>query len=210
MSLRDWLQSFNLSESSESSQGLSSSVRCSAPTTSAARRPMSKRKSADANNLRVDDPKQVRLRAYSVSMFGAKKKCFNAAWYQKWNWLEHFVKFEAAFCFRRRNFESKGGGDFRGMRCESTFTTVGHRNWKHATKMNRGFSKHAASKEHLACNSTWKEKIKLSGMATEITSLVNTEATERNCYYFSTIIDIVAFFATRQLAFRLPIDAFEN
>ena len=52
-------------------------------TTSAARRPMSKRKSADANDLGVDDPKQVRLRAYPVSMFGAKKRCFNAAWYQR-------------------------------------------------------------------------------------------------------------------------------
>ena len=39
------------------------------------------------------------------------------------------------------------------MRCESTFTTDGYRNFEHATEMNRGFSKHAASKEHLACYS---------------------------------------------------------
>ena len=53
----------------------------SAPATSAASRPMNKRKSADANDLGVEfgiwDPKQVRLRAYPVSMFGAKKRCFN-------------------------------------------------------------------------------------------------------------------------------------
>ena len=42
---------------------------------------MSKRKSADANDLGVDDPKQVRLRAYPVSMFEVKKRCFNVAWY---------------------------------------------------------------------------------------------------------------------------------
>ena len=60
---------------------------------------MSKRKSADVNYLRVDDPKQIRLRAYSVSVFGAKKRCFNAAWYQRWDWLECTVKFDAAFCF---------------------------------------------------------------------------------------------------------------
>ena len=83
MSLRDWLHSSNLSESIVSLQGFSSCASCSAPTTSAARRPMSKRKSADANDLGVDDPKQVRLRAYPVSMFGAKKRCFNAAWYQR-------------------------------------------------------------------------------------------------------------------------------
>ena len=54
-------------------QGLSSSASCSAPTTSAASRPTSKRKSADANDLVVDDAKQVRLRAYPVSMVEAKK-----------------------------------------------------------------------------------------------------------------------------------------
>ena len=67
------VESFNSSESSESLQGLSSSASCSALSASAANRPMSKRKSADADDLRVDDRKQVRLRAYLVSMFGAKK-----------------------------------------------------------------------------------------------------------------------------------------
>ena len=70
MSLRDWLQSSNSIESSKGLQGLSSSASCSAPTTSAASRPMSKRKSADANDLGVDDPKPLRLRANPVSMFG--------------------------------------------------------------------------------------------------------------------------------------------
>ena len=73
MSLGDWLQSSNSGESSESLQGLSSSASCSASTTCVASKPMSKRKSADANDLVVDDPKQVRLRAYSVSMFGSRK-----------------------------------------------------------------------------------------------------------------------------------------
>ena len=73
MSLRDWLQS------SESLQGLSSSAICSAPTTYAANRPISKQKFADTNGLGVDDPKQVRLYDYPASMFGAKKRCFNVA-----------------------------------------------------------------------------------------------------------------------------------
>ena len=60
MSLRDWWQSSN---SSESLQGLGSSAGCIPPTTSAASRPMSKRRSADANNLGLDNPKQVRLRS---------------------------------------------------------------------------------------------------------------------------------------------------
>ena len=112
MRLRDQLQSCNSSENSVSLQGLSSSACCSAPTTSAASRPMSKQKFADANDLGVDDPKQVRLRAYLASMFRAKKRCLNAAWYQRWGWLEYSVKFDAAFCFRCRNFQSKAGEHF--------------------------------------------------------------------------------------------------
>ena len=75
MSLGDWLQISNSIESSESLRGLSSSATCSAPTTTAASRSMSKRRSADANDLVVDDPKQVRLRAYLLNLFGAKKRC---------------------------------------------------------------------------------------------------------------------------------------
>ena len=112
---------------------------------------MSKRKSADINDLGVDDQKQIGLHAYSVSMFGAKKRCYSAAWYQSWNWLEYSAKFDAAFCFPCRNFESKGGIDFGGIRCESTFTTDGYCNWKHVIEINRCFSKHAAPTEYLAC-----------------------------------------------------------
>ena len=47
-------------------------------------------------------------------------------------------------------------------------------------------------------------------MRKEITSLVNSEAIERNCCYFSTLNDIVACFATHRLACRGEIDAFES
>ena len=124
--------------------------------------------------------------------------------------MEYPVKFDAAFCFPCLNFESKAERDFRGMRYESTFTTAGYRNWKHAVEINRGFSKHAVSKEHLACYSTCKERIEQSEMGKEITSLGNTEAIERNRYYFSTLIDMVTFLVSHQLALRGKIDAFES
>ena len=50
--------------------------------------------------------------------------------------------------------------------------------------MNRGFSKHAAFKEHLACYNIWKEKIKRPKIGEEVTSSVNKEAIEKNRYYF--------------------------
>ena len=47
-------------------------------------------------------------------------------------------------------------------------------------------------------------------MGKKITSLINTEAIERNRYYFFTLIDIVAFLGTHQLAFRGKIDVFQS
>ena len=96
------------------------------------------------------------------------------------------------------------------MRCKSTFATDAYRNWKHATEMNRHASKYAASKVNLACYSTWKENIKRPEMGKKITSLVITEAIQRNRYYFSTLIDKIAFLATHQLAFKGKIDTFES
>ena len=103
------------------------------------------------------------------------------------------ILFYAAFCFLCRNFKSKVGEDFQEMRCESTFTTDAYHNWKHAIEMNRDVSKHAAFKVHLACYSTWKENTKRPEMGKKITSLVITEAIQRNRYYFSTMIDILIF-----------------
>ena len=76
---------------------------------------MSKRKFVNADNLGLDDPKYVRLRAYSVSMFEAQKtmlQCCQSLWCQKWDWSEYFVKFDTAFCFPCRNFKSQAGRYF--------------------------------------------------------------------------------------------------
>ena len=92
------MQSSNSSESSKSVQGLSSSTSRSAPTTSAASRLMSKRKSAAGNDFGVYDPKQVKLRPYSVSMFGPRK---NASMLRDirggngWNILSSLMQFVA-------------------------------------------------------------------------------------------------------------------
>ena len=40
--------------------------------------------------------------------------------------------------------------------------------------------------------------------------MINTQAIERNRYYFSMSIDIAAFLSTHQLVFKGKIDAFES
>ena len=82
-----------------------------------------------------------------------------------------FCQIRWAFCFAFRNFDNKTAGHFWGGRCESILTPDGYQYWKHATEINKGFSKHAVSVEHLASYNTWKKEIQHSEMSKEIDSL---------------------------------------
>ena len=110
-------------------QGLSSSSSYRAPTASATSRPTSKRKSADANDLRVDDPKQVRLRAYPVSMFGAKKDASmlrgitgGIGWNILSNLMQRFAALAAIFNVKLEETCEEL------MRCKTAFATNRYRN----------------------------------------------------------------------------------
>ncbi|CAM4556543.1 unnamed protein product [Leuciscus chuanchicus] len=72
---------------------------------------------------------------------------------------------------------------------DSVFITKGYCNWKHANESNKGFHKHATSKEHLTCVAAWRERGKRTETDTEISKLINTEQLSRNRYYMSAIID---------------------
>lgn len=117
--------------------------------------------------------------------------------------MEYSVQADAAFCFPCRKFRSACGANV-----DSTFTLKGYRNWKHAIESNKGFHKHATSKEHLMCDAIWREREKRTETDTEISTLVNTEQLGRNRYYVSSIVDIVEFLATNQLPLRGKLDAF--
>ncbi|KAK0154033.1 hypothetical protein N1851_003882 [Merluccius polli] len=87
---------------------------------------------------REDEPKQVSLHTYHpISLFGSKKRSLLAAWYQRRDWLEY-------------SFSSRTVHLGQGTRFDEAFTTKGFCDWKHAAKTNKGFHRHATSKEHLA------------------------------------------------------------
>ena len=169
------MQRANSRKSSDCLQGLSSSASCSGPTTSAASRPASKRQSVDVNNLGVDDPKQVRQRAYPVSMLGAKKKDASMLRGIKggisWNILTSLMQ---RFAILAAILNEKPEKTFEECVVNQLLQSMAIGIGSMLLKMNGGFSKHAAFTEHLACHSTWKEKIKRFKMGKEITSLVIT------------------------------------
>jgi len=217
MSLRRWFTctgSRHTNEFSHESAASSSSTRSQSstePSSSTSSCPGTRpAKRACISDLGVDSPKQVRLASYPMSEFGKKKRSFRAEWYGRWDWLEYSATSDAAFCFPCRKFGDQNLEECQGMRLEPAFARNGYRDWKHATELHKGFPKHAASKEHLACYSTWKEKANRSALGQEISTLVSSATIERNRFYFSTLIDIAAFLAIHQLAFRGRSDAFAS
>ncbi|KAG9283252.1 hypothetical protein AMEX_G2003 [Astyanax mexicanus] len=93
---------------------------------------------------------------------------------------------------------------------DPTFTVTGFHNWKHAVEAGKGLNKHAASKEHLACEAMWRDKERRTQTSKEISTLINNDQLQRNRYYLSAIIDVVEFLAVNQLPFRGDHDAYSG
>ncbi|KAI4801502.1 hypothetical protein KUCAC02_019397 [Chaenocephalus aceratus] len=58
--------------------------------------------------------------------------------------------------------------------------SVGFRNWKNAVERDKGFHKHANSKERLSCYAMWKEREKRASTGKEISTLVNADQLRKN------------------------------
>jgi len=162
------------------------------------------------DDLGEDRPKQVRLHKYSATLFGKTNKCFLSAWYEKWDWFEYSVKLDTAFCYSYSKFNSRCLFQPQGRRVDQAFTLKGYRDWKHATEAKKDFPRHADSKDHLACCVMWKEKENRSTNSKEISTLLNSNAIEKNKYYISSLTDVIEFLATHQLAFRGTVEAFSS
>ena len=64
---------------------------------------------------------------YPVTKYGNKDRSFNSSWYSKYNWLEYFIRLDAAFCYPCRFFAHGSS------KAEDRFVTLGYRDWKHAS-----------------------------------------------------------------------------
>ncbi|KAK0137976.1 Zinc finger MYM-type protein 1 [Merluccius polli] len=86
----------------------------------------------------------------------------------------------------------------------------GYSDWKHAVEANKGFYKHATSKEHLTCMVMWTERDKRSEALKEICKLVNADQLKKNRYYMSAIIDMVEFLGVNQMPLKGNMEAFDD
>ena len=115
------------------------------------------------SDLGTDKPKQVALKKYPVKLFGAKKRSLSSSWYLNRDWLEYSVEKDTAFCYACRKFKL--------VSLDATFSIKGFNDWKHAIETGKGLNKHAASKEHLACEAMWRDSEKRRQTGKEISTL---------------------------------------
>jgi len=56
----------------------------------------------------------------------------------------------------------------------------------------------------------WKEKENRSTNSKDISTLLNSNAIERDKYYISSLIDVIEFLVAHKLAFRETVKAFSS
>ena len=123
------------------------------------------------------------------------QRCFRAAWYKQFEWLEYSVMKDAAFCYACRQFNKFGSK-------ETAYTEQGFRNWKNALDHGRGFPKHEKSETHIQAMAMWKEKEIRDNSSTAVSTLVNDSILEKHRYYVKCIIEIIQFLVVNELALR--------
>jgi len=76
---------------------------------------------------------------------------------------------------------------------EAVCSSKGYHDWKHATCSNKGHGKHAF-KEHLICETMWKERTNCIMTGTKISTLLISDQLAWNRYYFPSILEMLRFY----------------
>ena len=101
----------------------------------------------DLANNKFDEPVHPVIN-FPLTKFGKVSRSFQKKWYEHFPWLEYSVNLDAAFCFPCRFFISSP---------DPAFTSVGFKDWKHATGQKGILITHSNSKYHTQAMAAWKE-----------------------------------------------------
>ena len=101
----------------------------------------------------VFPPVQPKYVQFPTTMFSNRASCFNPIWYDTYDWLEYSVEYDACFCYPCHFFGSRDGSF--SSRPESTLTTTGFKDWKHATDKNGILNDHNKCISHKQAIIAW-------------------------------------------------------
>jgi len=92
---------------------------------------------------------------YPPTMFSKVPRCFNAAWYKQYAWLEYSVEKDACYCYPCWLFGPPSAvGRSRPVQ---DFTLTGFTNWKHATGKKGALVGHSDSLSHKEAMVAWEQ-----------------------------------------------------
>lgn len=134
----------------------------------------------------------------NISFPKTNQCCFQPNWIKKYPWLEYSVQRDAVYCYPCRQFPTSSMSHNRDV----TFTVDGFRNWPSALQTKKGFARHERSNYHISAAASWKDKIARDGQQKKITQLLSDDVLNLRRHYAKSILDIVIFLASNELAFR--------
>ena len=137
---------------------------------------------------------------YPSSVFGSVRRSFTCNWFEKYCWLEYSILKDAAFCSPCRFFALTGKG-----RAEETFTSLGYRDWKHATGKRGVLEKHDSSHSHRQAMILWQDFERNIDKGTGISNVLDSARSARikeKRHYIKTVADILLLCARQNIALR--------
>ncbi|CAB4040240.1 Hypothetical predicted protein [Paramuricea clavata] len=145
----------------------------------------------------VDGPSQPNLGSYPRNQ---KNRCFRAAWYTSYLWLEYSIAKDKAFCFACRNFSTST------CKSDPAFTEVGFSKWSKAMENNRGFKAHDKCSDHLLSMARWESyNIQKKNPGASIRNMLDPErpsVVENNREYMKTLLEYHQYFCSEEMAYR--------
>ncbi|KAJ6640384.1 Organic cation transporter protein, partial [Pseudolycoriella hygida] len=122
-------------------------------------------------------------------------RAFQLGWLDRFQWLEYSVSRDAAYCFVCRQFDVVGTK-------ELAFKVNGFSKWKRALEKNAGFVKHEQAVTHKSAMISWDERKTRTANNNGISELVSNTVLQKRRFYMKTMIEILIFLITNEVAIR--------
>lgn len=154
---------------------------------------------SDISHNISNEPTQPNLTFYPKTKYGDRWRPFSKQWFKTFPWLEYSILEDAVYCFPCRIFSKHSDN-------QTTFISLGFKNWKKSTYNDSGLKKHDKSQDHKNCYVMW---VSQKNMKTRNIPSVSAQINEghlklirENRKYIKQIASVLLFTGTQCIAQR--------
>ncbi len=146
----------------------------------------------------VTSPVQPIHDTFQVTYFS---RSFNPDWFRRYNWLQHSITKDAAFCYPCRLFGTPSASISRP---ERAFTTSCLQDWKHATRSKGSLITHEKCLSHKESVIAWGQYTASTqrGSVADQLSNLRSQQIKQNNHYMVSVCDVLQFCCTQEIALR--------